>query len=217
VTILKHTSLGPGCEVHAGAVLGDVPQDLAFDGCRSFLKVGARCVIREGVTLHRGTKPDTATEIGDQCFLMAFSHCAHNVNLGRGVIMANGALLGGYVEVGAGAFISGNCLVHQFVRIGRLVMLGGGCAASKDVPPFCLLEPCKTNSMRGLNVVGMRRSGLTSEERKDIKRAFKLIYRSGYSPKQAAAKIREEFTSGPALEFCDFIEASERGLVSWKE
>lgn len=212
VSLMGELELGPGCRVHAGAVLGDVPQDLSFKGAQSGVRIGARCVIREGVTIHRGTKEETLTEIGEECFLMAFSHCAHNVKLGRKVILANGVLLGGYVEVGDGAFLSGNCAVHQFAKIGRLAMLGGCCGISKDVPPFCMTRTVGCNEVVGLNVVGMRRAGMNPEERRQVKEAFRILYRSGLNVTQAVNEIRGTFQSGPALEFCDFVASSERGI-----
>jgi len=212
VTILSHTSVGDGTEVHSGAVLGDMPQDTGFENTDTFVKIGAKCIIREGVTVHRGTKEGTSTEIGDGCFLMAFSHFAHNVKLAPGVIVANGALLGGYVEVGEKVFISGNCVVHQFVKIGRVAMLGGACGVSKDVPPFCTVLPLHANEIVGLNVVGLRRAGLSPEERKQIKGAFRILYQSGLNVAQATGKIRDTFNSGPALEFCDFVESADRGI-----
>ena len=121
--IFRHATIGPHCRIHTGAVIGDVPQDLAFKNVESFVRIGAGCVIREHVTIHRGTKEGTGTVVGDGCYLMAHSHLGHNVQLGRRVILANGALLAGYVEIGDLAFISGNACVHQFVRIGRLAML----------------------------------------------------------------------------------------------
>lgn len=211
-TIKTHTRLGAGCQVHAGAVLGDVPQDRSFGGEETFLRVGDRCVIREGVTLHRGTRPGTATEIGAECFLMAFAHCAHNVVLGPRVVLANGALLGGYAQVGEGAFISGNCLVHQFCKIGRLAMLGGGSGVSKDVPPFCTVKSLTANRLAGLNVVGLRRSGCAPAERQQIRRAFKLLYRSGRTVAEAIAEMRRTLEAPAALEFCAFVEQSERGV-----
>jgi UDP-N-acetylglucosamine acyltransferase len=214
-SVLRHTTLGPGCRVHAGAVLGDLPQDLSFGGAVSYLKVGAKCVIREGVTLHRGTKEGTATEIGDGCFLMATAHCAHNVRLGPGVIVANGAMLGGYAEVGERAFISGNCMIHQFTRVGRLAMLSGGAGISKDVPPFCTVPGIMTNRVVGLNVIGMRRAGLTPEQRLQIKQAFQLVYRSGLNVSQAVERLRAAFAAGPAAEFCAFIEQSKRGICGY--
>ena len=216
VSILQYTSISDNCEIHSGAVIGDVPQDIGFEKGESYVRIGSNCIIREGVTIHRGSKTGTATEIGNACFLMAFSHCGHNVKLGRGVIVANGALLAGYVEVGEQAFISGNVIIHQFVRIGRLAMLGGGCGISKDVPPFCTSKPCSPNEILTLNVVGMRRVGMSADERSQIKKAFNILYRSGLNVKDAVGKIRESFSLSPALEFCSFIDESERGIAMCK-
>ncbi len=208
----RFTDVGDACRIHAHAVLGDWPQDTAFDPkTESYLRIGARCQIREGVTLHRGTKPGTATEVGEGCFLMVNSHLGHNVRLGASVIIANGALLAGYVEVGAGAFISGNCLLHQFTRVGRLAILAGGTAINKDVPPFCKTRGLAPNTVIGLNVVGLKRAGFGAEERQAVKRAFAILYQSGLNVSQAVARLKQE-PSGPAREFTDFIESSRRGI-----
>ena len=212
VTIFKYTTLGARCNVHSGAVIGDTPQDLAFKNVESYVSVGSGCVIREGVTIHRGTAANSTTQIGNDCYLMAFSHCAHNVKLGNNVIMANGSLLAGYVEVGDRAFISGNCAVHQFVRLGRLSILGGVCWLSKDVPPFCMARPVAYNRIGGLNVVGMRRAGMPPEARRQVKEAFDILYRSDLNTTQALEKIKATFTDGPALEISAFIESSKRGI-----
>jgi UDP-N-acetylglucosamine acyltransferase len=214
VSILRYTTLGAGCQVHSGAVIGDTPQDLAFTGAESRVTIGSKCVIREGVSIHRGTKPGTETRIGDGCFLMGFSHYAHNVKLGANVIVVNGSLLAGYVDVGDRAFISGNVVVHQFVRIGRLAMLGGGCGVSKDVPPFCTVHPLAVNTLVGLNVVGLRRSGMLQAERTEIKRAFKTLFQSGLNVSQAITHIRQESDSVAVREMCDFIAASKRGICA---
>lgn len=210
-------SMGPRCRVHAGAVLGDDPQDLAFGGGESRVVIGAGCVLREGVTVHRGTKPGSETVLGDECFLMVNSHCAHNVRLGDRVIVANGALLAGYVEVGERAFVSGCVAVHQFVRVGRLAMLGGGAMVSKDVPPFCTLTPAALNRVGGINLVGVRRAGLSPEDVAAIRAAFKLFFRSGLGAREAAAEIRRRFASGPALELAGFAETSKRGLCRMRQ
>jgi UDP-N-acetylglucosamine acyltransferase len=212
VSIRPYTSIGPHCNIHAGAVLGGIPQDVNFEERKSFVSIGANCQIREGVTINRGTQTDSVTEIGDDCFLMAFSHFGHNVKLGRKVIVANGALLAGYVEVGDQAFISGNCVLHQFITVGRLSMLGGGCGVSKDVPPFCLLKPIALNAIAGLNSVGLRRSTLTTKDRQEIKEAFKLLFLSGLNVSHALEKIKAAYPTGPASEFSTFIDKSERGI-----
>ena len=211
--IHRYTSIGPGGRIHAGAVLGDLPQDLAFKpDTVSYVRIGARAWIREGVTIHRGTKADTVTEVGDDCFLMANSHLAHNVKLGNNVILVNGALLAGYVEVGDYAFISGNAVVHQFVRIGRLAMMGGQGAVSQDIPPFCTGRSGAGNEILGLNIVGLRRAGFKPETRQALKAAFKTLYRSGLTISRAVDKIRAECTDPAVAEFADFIAASKRGV-----
>lgn len=215
VNILSHTTIGPDCRIHTGAVIGDLPQDTGFKWEDSSVRIGAKCTIREYVTIHRGTKGGTSTEIGDGCFLMAMSHCAHNVKLGNGVILANGVLLAGYVEVGDRAFLSGHCLVHQFTRIGRMAMLSGGAGVSKDVPPFCTVRSMCVNRIAGLNVVGMRRGGLTPEQRLEIKSAFRLLYRSGQNVTQAVDHMRSTLHSDPAKEFCAFVESSKRGICGY--
>lgn len=212
VVIFQHTTIGAGCKIHAGVVIGDLPQDLSFKETESHVRIGAGCTIREGVTIHRGTKPGTTTEIGNECFLMANAHFAHNVKLGNSVIVANGVLCAGYVEVGDRAFISGNCAVHQFVKIGRLAMLGGLSAVSQDVPPFFITRPSSLNTIVACNIVGMRRAGLSSDERTQVRKAFSLLYRSGLNAHQALQQIRSTLNSGPVLELCEFIEQSKRGI-----
>lgn len=212
VSIYRFTTIGRECFIHANAVLGDWPQDIAFKPeFESCLRIGSNCRIREGVTIHRGTKPGTATEVGNHCFLMVNCHLAHNVKLGDYVVIVNGALLAGYVEVGDRAFISGNCLIHQFCRIGKLAILAGGSVVNKDVPPFC-----KTgwgpNAVVGLNVVGLKRAGIGPEDRLIIKRAFAILYKSGLNVSQAVERIKRECPSGLVQELCAFIKVSQRGI-----
>lgn len=215
VVIVSHTRIGEGTRVHPHAVIGDTPQDVAFAGHPSWVEIGRDVVIREGVTIHRGTKPDSVTRVGDGCFLMANSHLAHNVVLGRRVILANGALLAGYVEVGDGAFISGNSVVHQFCRIGRLAMMSGGSGITQDLAPFCTTFTLARNRLAGLNIIGMRRAGFTPEQRLAVKRAFRLLFREGLATAEAVARIRAELPPGPAQEMADFAENSKRGLVGF--
>ena len=218
VVIHRYTTLGNNCEVHATAVLGDTPQDVAFKDVPSYVNIGNGCTIREGVTIHRGTKEGTTTQVGDGCFLMAFSHLAHNVILGDEVILANGVLLAGYVEVGDKAFISGNAVVHQFTKIGKLAMISGCAAVGKDVPPFCVVQAAQRNAIGGINIVGMRRAGLNVDERKAVKQVFKLLYHSGLNTVQALEEIKQEFPDvGIVQEIVTFIESSERGICGTRE
>ncbi|MCS6813371.1 MAG: acyl-ACP--UDP-N-acetylglucosamine O-acyltransferase [Cyanobacteria bacterium] len=209
VSILGHTILGAGCRVHAGAVIGDLPQDLAYTGGVSYVRIGNNTVIREGVTIHRGTKPDSVTTIGDGCLLMVNSHVGHNATVGNQVIITNGALLAGYVQVGDRTVISGNCLIHQHTRIGRLAMLCGSTATQRDVPPFCMTRSF-TNTVISLNVVGLRRAGFTPAQRLEVKRAFDTLYRSGLSVAEAVSKLEQNPESELTLEFCNFIKSSKR-------
>jgi UDP-N-acetylglucosamine acyltransferase len=215
VTLLPYTTIGRDCHLHPNVTLGDTPQDVAFKDLPSYVHIGNNCTIREGVTIHRGTQPDTVTTVGDNCLLMAYSHLAHNVKLGNGVIVANGALLAGYVEVGDRAFISGNCLVHQFTRVGRLVMLSGGSAIDKDVPPFCMTRNMVSNKVMGLNTVGLRRAGFTSAQRLELKRAFKVLYQSNLLIKDAIAKLATDFDSPLVTEVHDFLTKSQRGVCPY--
>lgn len=214
VTILRHTRLGPGCRVHAGAVLGDVPQDLAFRDVPSFVEIGGGSTIREGVTIHRGTKEGTVTRTGENCFLMANSHLAHNVQLGNRVTLANGVLLAGYVEVGDDVFMGGNAAVHQFCRVGRLAMVGGLSAVSKDVPPFCMVATGGYNRVVGLNAVGLRRAGVSSDNRLAARRAFRRIFLEGAHLREAAQAVCREIPGGPAQELAEFILSSKRGVCA---
>lgn len=215
VTLLPYTSIGRNCHLHSNVVLGDLPQDLAFKDEPSYVQIGDNCSLREGVTIHRGTKAETVTKVGNNCLLMAYSHLAHNVQLGNDVIVANGALLAGYVEVGDRAFISGNCLVHQFARVGRLVMMAGGSAAHKDIPPFCMTRSTTLNKVMGLNTIGLRRAGFTSEQRSILKRAFKILYQSNLLVPEALAKLESEFDSDLVTEICEFIKNSQRGIAGY--
>ncbi len=212
VTVLDYTRIGQDCQVHPGAVIGDLPQDFAFNGEISHVDIGHHCIIREGVTIHRGTAAKSSTKVGDHCLLMANSHLAHNVSLGNHVTLANNALLAGYVQVGDRAFISGNCLIHQFTRIGRLAMLSGGTATQKDVPPFCMTRSLSTNTVMGLNTVGLRRAGMSVNDRQTLKKALQHLYSPKLNTTQALALLRAEFQHPLVLELCDFVEQSQRGI-----
>jgi len=212
VVIHRYTTLGRNCRVHANACLGDVPQDLGFKESPTFVRIGNDVVMREGVTIHRGTKEGTVTEVGDGCYFMANSHLAHNVKLGSNVVLANGVLLAGYVEVGDRVFVSGNAAIHQFVRVGRLAMVGGESSISVDVPPFCVARTGALNTLSGLNTVGLRRAGLSSAERLALRAAYHRIFRSGRNRREVLAEVRSEQPSAPVLELLDFIAASKRGV-----
>ncbi len=202
--------MGSHNQFHAGCVIGDAPQDLKYEGEPTRVTIGADNVFREHVTVHRSNSPTEDTVIGSGNFLMANSHVGHNCRLGNQVILANGALLGGHVSVGDRAFVSGNCLAHQFVRIGALALMQGGAAISKDLPPYTVARG--DNGMCGLNVVGLRRAGLTPEGRGELKRIYRMLFRSGSSLAAALAAARGEFASPESTLFLDFVAASKRGI-----
>jgi UDP-N-acetylglucosamine acyltransferase len=177
------------------------------------VQIGARNRIREYATLHRGTTPGTATVVGDDCFLMAGAHLGHNVRLGNRVVIANNALLGGHISVEDGVFIGGGCVFHQHIRVGRLVIAQGASAFSKDIPPYTLAA--ERNTVAGLNVVGLRRAGFSSEQRREIRAAFELLYRSGRNTAQALEAARERTWSPEASAFFEFVVgAKKRGICA---
>lgn len=210
VTVSGWTTLGAGNVVHAGARLGDAPQDLAYTGAETFLRVGDRNVIREGAQLHRGTKPGSETVVGDDNFLMTNAHVGHNCRVGNHVIMATGAVLGGYVQVDDRAFISGNAVVHQFVRVGRLAILRGLSRTSRDVPPFCIMDG--THTVRGVNRVGLRRAGYAAAEVRALHVAFRILFRRARNLRLALAEVEAQPSTPEVREVVDFIRASTRGV-----
>lgn len=208
------TEIGEDSEVHVGAVVGHLPQDLAFRKKITYLNIGKRNTIREYATIHRGTHEGSSTVIGDDNFIMCFVHIGHNCNIGNNVVIANAAALSGYVEVEDRAFISACSLIHQFVRIGAVSMLSARTRLGKDVPPYMLLSPARgEDSIFGLNVVGLRRAGFSQDVRTGIKRAYKIIYRSGLKMPQAIAEL-EKAGPGPEVQhLIDFLKKpSKRGL-----
>lgn len=205
------TILGARNFVGYGAVIGAPPQDFAYqESMASETRIGEGNTFREYVTIHRGTHKGTATVVGNACYLMVGSHLGHNVTLGDRVIIANNCLLAGYVEVGDGAVLGGGTVFHQFLRIGALAMVRGGTRFGKDIPPYVSADG--ENLLSGINAVGLRRAGLSSATRMEIKRAFKLVYRSGFNTKQALEKAVESPWSSAAQAFFDFIAASKRGV-----
>ena len=214
VYITGNTVLGEHNQVFAGAVLGEAPQDLRYRGAATSLVVGGYNVFREHVTIHRSTNAGEETRIGSHNLFMAHSHVAHNCRVGDHVILANGALLGGYVQVQDRAFISGNCLVHQFTRIGTLALMQGGSAISKDLPPFTIARG--DNGMCGLNVVGLRRAGFTPDQRLELKQLYRLLFRAELPLRAALEQARQQFSSAVAKTLLDFAASSKRGICADK-
>jgi UDP-N-acetylglucosamine acyltransferase len=210
-----HVEMGRNNLIGYGAAIGGDPQDFAFKPeVRSMVRIGEGNKIREYCTIHRGTTENSATTVGDACFLMGGAHLAHNVTLGDHVIIANNALLGGHVQVAGRVFIGGGCVFHQHIRVGRLAICQGASAFSKDVPPFT--TAAERNGIAGLNVVGLRRAGFTAAHRAEIKEAFALLYRRGLNTTQALAAAQEKTWGPEAREFFDFVAAAKkRGICDF--
>lgn len=212
VTIEGYTSLGEDCQIFTGAVIGSITQDRKYEGGTSFLRIGNRNRIREYVTINPGTKEGTETLIGDDNLIMAYAHVAHDCMIGNHITLANQATLAGHVLIEDRAIVGGLSAVHQFVRIGTLAIVGGCSKVVQDVPPFMMADghPAK---VCGLNSVGLDRADLPKEEKALLKKAFKILFRSGLSVKNAAAKIQEEIPTTPSIEnLLQFLKGSERGI-----
>ena len=206
------TQIGRDCRIFQGASIGEEPQDLKFRGEKSYTVIGDRTTIREGATIHRATGEGEETRVGNDCLLMALTHVAHNCVVGNHVIMSNLASLAGHAVVEDRAVIGGMAGVHQFVKIGRNAMVGGMSKLTQDVVPYTIVDgqPAK---VVGLNAVGISRAGIQLEARRNIKKAYKLLYRSGLSLQQAIAVIEQEVDSCEEVEhFLRFLRNAERGI-----
>jgi UDP-N-acetylglucosamine acyltransferase len=209
----RWTTLGANNTLYPGAVVGHDPQDIGYKGDEAYTVIGDGNVMREGFTVHRGYRAGTTTVIGDNNYFMVNSHVAHNCILGNNIILVNGCLLAGHVEVGDRVIISGNCQVHQFVRIGPFAMMRGGSGAGKDIPPFCVHDGI--NWIRTINVIGLKRNGFDERRIRAVKEAFKTIFRSGMGLQKALAEIENDpEITADVRQMIDFIRASKRGIGS---
>jgi UDP-N-acetylglucosamine acyltransferase len=211
VFIKRWTTMGDGNEISAATALGTDPLDKVFTGERSYLRIGNRNKIREHFTISRGTKPESITIIGDDNYIMTSGHIAHNCKIGNQTVIASCALVAGYVEVEDQAFISGGVVVHQYSRIGRLAMIGGNTRVNADAPPFFLYSDFNVTPI-GVNKVGLQRAGFSEAELSDLKKVFRLLYRSGLRLQDALERITKETDSVHARHLVDFVRSSERGI-----
>jgi len=204
--------MGANNTIGYGAIIGADPQDYAFDpATESWVVIGDNNRIREYATLHRGTGAGAETRVGNNCFLMTGVHVGHNSVIADHVVIANNVLLGGHVHIGPKVFIGGGAVFHQFVHVGRQAIIQGNSSMSKNVPPF--LIAAEVNLVFGINVVGLRRSGMTAPQRQEVKDAFKLLYKSGLNTSQALAAARERQWGEQGKAFFDFVAgANTRGI-----
>jgi len=206
------TSIGKNCIIYPSASIGTEPQDLKFRGEKSYVFIGDETQIREFATVNRATGEGEETRIGSRCLLQAYTHVAHNCILGNNVIMSNCATLAGHVIVEDRAIISGLTGVHQFVKIGRNAFVGGASKVVQDVPPFVIVDghPAK---VCGLNNVGLARAGISELARRNLKKAYKILYRSNLTLPQAIAVMEQELDSCEEVEhFLRFLRNAERGI-----
>ena len=212
VVITGWTSIGRDCKIYQFASIGEEPQDLKFAGEKSYVFIGDRTKIREGATVHRATGEGEETRIGNDCLLMAYTHVAHNCVLGNNIIMSNASMLAGHVVVEDRVVIGGITGVHQFVKIGRNAMIGGTSKLVQDVVPYTIVDGHPAYVV-GLNSVGISRAGIPVESRRNIKKAYKILYRSGLSLAQAIAVIEQEVDTCEEVEhFLRFLRNAERGI-----
>lgn len=216
--IESHVRMGKNCRISAFASIGAPPQDLKFKGEDTWVEIGDNVVVREYATINRGTVTGTGvTRVGDNCMIMAYCHVAHDCQVGNRVIMANAATLAGHIEIEDGAFLGGMVAVHQFVRIGSYAIVGAMSGAAQDVPPYVkavISRPAGSNSLFGLNVIGLERAGFTKETIAVLKKAYRVLFRSGLPMTDALRKVEEEVERIPeVVHLVEFIRASRRGVL----
>ncbi len=214
VLIEGWTTIGERNQILSFSSVGTPPQDIGYRNEETELIIGNDNVIRECATIHRATtKEDRRTVIGNHNFLMAYSHVAHDCKLGDHIIMANSVALGGHIEIGDYAILGGIVAVHQFVRIGRYAIIGGQSAVSLDIPPFVSAAGNRAQ-LYGLNLVGLKRRGFGDDVINRLKKAYKVIFRSGLTQEEAFRKVQEEHSSSPeAMELVTFMKSSRRGVT----
>jgi UDP-N-acetylglucosamine acyltransferase len=207
------TRIGKNNQIFHGASIGLVPQDMKFKGEKSYLFIGDNNIIRENVTIHRGTEEGGGeTRIANNNLIMAYSHVAHDCQLGNHLILSNAVNLAGHVFLEDYVVIAGLTGIHQFVRIGKMAMVGAHSKVVKDVPPYILVDghPARVN---GINVVGLRRNGVNPDLRQEIKRAYKILYRSNLNITQAILKMDQELDASEEIEhFLRFLRNAQRGI-----
>lgn len=207
------TTIGQCCEIYPGAAVGLEPQDLKFKGEKSFCNIGDETVIRECVTISRATGEGEETRVGNNCLFQACTHIAHNCIVGNNVIMSNCAGLAGHVVVEDRVVIGGIAGVHQFVKIGRNAMVGGMAKVVQDIPPYVIADGQPARVI-GLNSVGLSRAGISEDVRHDLKQAFRIIYRSGYSLSRAIEEMELQLNSSVEIEnLLRFLRNADRGIM----
>ncbi len=212
VTVEGWTTIGNECDIFTGAVIGSITQDKKFKGKKSFLRIGNGNTIREYATINPGTEEGTETVIGNDNLFMAYSHVAHDCILHNNITLANVGTLAGHVVVEDRAIIGGLSAVHQFVRIGTLVIVGGCSKVVQDLPPYTMVDGHPARAF-GVNSIGLDRADIPKEEKSELKKAFKIIFKSRLTVKNAAKQIEKELAMTPTIQtLLEFLNKSERGI-----
>jgi UDP-N-acetylglucosamine acyltransferase len=213
VLVAEGARLEENVIVHHVATIGTIPQDLKFGGEKTVLKVGAGTVIREYVTMNRGTDWSGRTVVGKNCFFMAYSHVPHDAVVGDNVIVANSVQMGGHVVIGDYAIIGGGTVIHQFTKIGAHAIIGGGLRITQDIVPYSVIGGYPLE-VGGVNLIGLKRRGYSHSQLRPLKEAFKFLFKSDLNTSQAVEKIKSELEQTDEIKnLLDFIEKSERGLI----
>lgn len=215
VHLTGHTTIGSRNRFHTGCVIGDAPQDLRYQGEPTRLEIGDDNVFREYATIHRSNSIAEPTRIGCGNLFMALSHVGHNAVVGDQIILANGALIGGHAIIETKANISANCLVHQFVRVGRYSLMQGGAAISKDLPPYLIAH--RQNTVAGVNLIGLKRAGFSREERSELRRLYRILFRDRPHLTRAIESVRDSVTADSGRCLLEFIASSRRGVCSARD
>ncbi len=215
-TILDYVTMGSNCKVHSGAVVGGVPQDLKFQGEVTHVKIGNNVTIRECATVNRGTAASgkSLTTVGNNTLIMAYAHIAHDCNVGNNCIIVSFTGLAGETDVDDWAIIGGSSMAHQFTKIGMHAMIGGGTLIGQDIPPYAMAAGAHPVAFEGINIVGLKRRGFTSEQIGRIKDIYDMLYNSHLNTTQACKKIEAELPESEEKRIIlDFIAKSSRGII----
>lgn len=210
--VVEFSEVAEDCRIFASAFVGSAPQDLKYRGERTQLVLGPGCLVRECVTLNRGTAAAGATRIGARCLFMAYSHVAHDCVIGNEVILANSVAVAGHCEVGDWAVIGGMAGIHQFVRVGKLAMVGAGAMVPLDIPPYMMAQGDRAK-LSGLNVVGLKRRGFSSDEVGDLKKLYFELFDSDRPLKETVQELQIQTRSTPVRDVLSFLAASPRGVT----
>ncbi len=214
VVIEPFVTIEPDCRIFQYSSIGASPQAMKFKGEKTYVKIGKKTVVREFVTIHRGTEfGGGITEVGEENFLMAYSHIAHDCKIGRKVIMANNATLGGHIKIGDYVTIGGLVAIHQFVNIGDYAYVGGKSAIVKDIPPYVIASGDRAK-LHGLNAVGLKRIGMSSNAISLLKKTYRIVFRIGLTMNESIERVLAEVEQIPeVVKFIDFLKSSSRGIT----